>query len=86
MAMTAACSGDDGFSAADVALQQAVHGCGLFEVRGDFAEDAFLRGGGFEGQDALESFADIVFAQAEGDGGFFAGGAAIESDAQLIQE
>ena len=28
--------GDDGFAAADVALQQAIHGVGLFEVCGNF--------------------------------------------------
>ena len=28
--------GDDGFAAADVALQEAIHGTGFFEVGGDF--------------------------------------------------
>src|ERR1700719_3050575 len=41
--------GDDGFSAADVTLQQAIHRHWLFEVGGDFREDPLLRGGGLEG-------------------------------------
>src|SRR5690349_7342552 len=32
--------GDDGFAAADVALKKTIHGGGLFEVGGDFGEDA----------------------------------------------
>ena len=62
---------NDGFAAADVALEEAVHGGGLFEVGGDFREDAFLRGGGFEGQDAFERFAYFFFADTEGDSIFF---------------
>ncbi len=77
---------DDGFAAADVALQQAVHGRGLFEVGGDFREDAFLRGGGFERQDALERFADFFFADAKGDGVFLARGFAIEREAELVEK
>ena len=78
--------GDDGFTAADVALEEAVHGAGLFKVGGDFAENAFLRGGGFEGQDSFERFADFFFADAEGNGVFFAGGLAVESEAELVEE
>ncbi len=77
---------DDGFAAANVALEEAVHRGGLFEVGGDFGEDALLRGGGLEGEDALEGFADGVFAEAEGDGVFLASGLAIESEAELIEE
>src|SRR6266478_2574389 len=78
--------GDDGFAAADVALEEAIHRGGLFEVGGDFRENAFLRGGGLEGEDALEGFADGVFAEAEGDGVFLARSFAIESQAELVKE
>jgi hypothetical protein len=77
---------DDGFAAADVTLQQAVHGGGLFEVGGDFGQDAFLCGGGLKGEDALEGFADLFFAHAEGDGVFLARGFAVEREAELVQE
>ena len=77
---------DDGFAAADVALEQAVHRSGLFQVGGDFREDAFLRGGRFEGQDALERFADFFFADAEGDGVFLARGFAVEGEAELVKK
>ena len=77
---------DDGLAAADVALQQAIHGRGLFEICGDFREDAFLRGGGLERQHALESFANMVFAHAEGDGVFLTLQLAIERHAELIEE
>src|SRR5882762_9986290 len=77
---------DDGFAAADVALKEAVHRGGLFEVGGDFGEDAFLRGGGLEGEDALEGFANGVFAKAEGDGVFLARSFAVESEAELVEE
>src|SRR6202007_895826 len=62
--------GDDGFAAADVALEETIHRGGLFEVGGDFGENALLRRGGLEREDALEGFADGVFAEAEGDGVF----------------
>ena len=77
---------DDGFAAADVALEEAVHGRGLFKVGDDFREDAFLRGGGLEGEDALNGFADVFFAHAEGDGVFFARGFAVEGEAELIEK
>src|SRR6267378_4495977 len=77
---------DDGFAAADVALEETVHRRGLFQVGGDFGEDAFLRGGGLEREDALEGFANGVFAKAEGDGVFLARGLAIESEAELVEE
>src|SRR6266849_6403161 len=60
--------GDDGFAAADVALEEAIHGRGLFQVGGNFGEDALLCSGGFERENALEGFADVFFAEAEGDG------------------
>ena len=45
-----------------------------------------MRGGGFEGQDALQGFADVFFADAEGDGVFFARGFAVEREAELVKE
>ena len=77
---------DDGFAAADITLKEAVHRRGFFEVGGDFREDAFLRGGRFEGQDALERFADFFFADAEGDGVFFARGFAVQREAELVKK
>ena len=74
--------GDDGFAAADVALQQAVHGGGFFEVGGDFAEDAFLRVRWFEREDAFQRVANVIFAHAEGDG-VFACGVILRSSARL---
>ncbi len=41
-------------------MQQAAHGFGGAHVGDDLAEDSFLRGGGFEGEDLLEGFADVV--------------------------
>src|SRR5260370_10948964 len=75
---------DDGFAAADVALEETIHRGRLFEVGGDFGQDPFLGGGGLEGEDALERLADGVFAEAEGDGVFLASGFAVESEAELI--
>src|SRR6266436_9738727 len=77
---------DDGFAAADVALEETIHGGGLFQVGSDFGENAFLCGGGLEGEDALEGFADGVFAEAEGDGVFLAGRLAVEGEAELVEE
>ena len=42
--------GDDGFAAADIALQQAVHGKGLRHVLPDFGQGFFLGAGEGEGQ------------------------------------
>src|SRR4029077_19256137 len=78
--------GDDGFAAADVALEEAIHRGGLFKVGGDFGENAFLRGGGLEGKDALQRFADGAFAETEGDGVFLASGLAVKGETELIQE
>src|SRR4029077_13631718 len=78
--------GDDGFAAADVALEKAIHRGRLFQVGGNFGENTFLRGGGLEGKDAFEGFADGVFAQAEGDGVFLASGQVVEREAELIEE
>jgi hypothetical protein len=46
--------GHDGFSAAHVALEQAVHGRGALEIGDDFGQHALLRFGGLEGEHALE--------------------------------
>ena len=52
--------GDDGLARADIALQQAAHGAGVAHVGHDFAQRALLRGGGMEGQDLADGFADFV--------------------------
>ncbi len=77
---------DDGFAAADVALEEAVHGRGLFEIGDDFLQDFELSCGGLEGEDALDGFADFFFANAEGDGVFLASGLAVEREAELVKE
>jgi len=41
---------------------------------------------GFEGEDTFESIADAFFAEAKGDGVFFAGDATVKRKAQLKQE
>ena len=41
-------------------------GYGRSRSDGNFHEDALLRGGGLEGQDAFQSVADFVFANAHG--------------------
>ncbi len=51
---------DDGLAGADVALQQAAHGAGLAHVGNDLAEGALLRGGGMEGQNFADGFADFI--------------------------
>jgi hypothetical protein len=51
-----------------------------------FGENAFLGGGRLEVEDALEGFADGVFAEAESDGVFLASGLAIQSEAELVEE
>lgn len=78
--------GNDSFAAPDITLQEAIHGRGLFEVGGYFGEDALLGCGGLEGEDAFEGIPNAFFAEAEGDGVFFAGGAAVEREAELIKE
>jgi len=78
--------GDNRFAAANIALEETVHGRGLFKVGGDFGQDALLCCGGLEGKDALQSFANIFFAEAEGNGVFLASRAAVEREAELIKE
>ena len=77
--------GDDGFAGAYVALQQAAHGLGAAHVGDDFAEDAFLRGGGFEGEDLFEGFADLVVGD-EGGAVAVAEPAAFEFEAEFEVE
>src|SRR5260370_9041293 len=77
---------DDGFAAADVALEETIHRGRLFEVGGDFGQDPFLGGGGLEGGDALERLAEGVFAGAEGEGVFLTSGLSCESWAEMIEE
>src|SRR5713226_5246050 len=77
---------DDGLAAADVALKETIHRGRFFEVGSDFRENAFLGGGGLKREDALEGFADGIFAEAEGNGVFLASGLAVESEAELVEE
>jgi len=76
----------DGFPTAHVALKQPIHRHRLFEVSGDFGENAFLRVGRFEGEDALQSFANFVLADAKGNGVFLANGPAAKCKTELIQK
>ncbi len=66
----------DGFPAADVALQQAVHRLGAFEIGGDFRQHSLLRRGGLEGKNALERFSYARLAHAKSDAGLLLGLAA----------
>ena len=50
--------GDDGFAAADVALQQPVHGKRLLHVVGDFLRDAPLRARRLKRQHGLDLLAN----------------------------
>jgi len=59
---------NDGFAAAYIPLQEAIHGYGLFEVRGNLAKNAFLGVGGLERKNAFQGFANFIFANTEGDG------------------
>src|SRR4029077_13964174 len=77
---------DDGLAAADVALEETIHGGGLFEVGNNFLQDIELGCGRFEGKNSFHGFADFIFADAEGDGVFLAGGLAVERQAELIEK
>jgi len=76
---------DDCFAGAHVALQQTAHGFGGAHVGDDFAEDSFLRGGGFEGENLFEGFADVVVC-GEGGADAVAELAAFEFEAELKVE
>ena len=76
---------DDGLAGADIALEEAAHGVGLLHVGDDFAQGAFLRGGGVEGEDLADGFADLV-AGLEGDAGALAEAAAFELEAEFEEE
>ena len=77
--------GDDGLAGADVALEEAAHGLGAAHVGDDLAEDALLRGGGMEGQDLLDGFAD-GWAGGEGGADALAHTAAFEFEAEFEVE
>ena len=77
---------DDGFAAADVAFEQAIHRRRAFQIAGDFGEDAFLRGGGLEGKDAFHRLADLVVADAQGNPSSRALFLAARGDPQLEEE
>ncbi len=49
---------DGGFAGADVALEQAIHGCGAGEVAGDLADGLLLAAGEREGQAGADVFFD----------------------------
>ncbi len=69
--------GDDGLAGAYVALEEAAHGLLAAHVGDDLAEDTFLGGGGLEGEDLFEGFADGVVGD-EGGSGSLAEAAAFE--------
>ncbi len=66
--------GDEGFSGADVALEEAVHGAGAAHVGDDFLDGAFLCVGEVEGERVVE---------AGEEGGFFAEGAALVGEVEV---
>jgi hypothetical protein len=70
---------------ADVALQEAAHGLGAAHVGDDLPEDAFLRGGGMEGEDLLDGFAHGG-AGGEGGANALAHAAALEFEAEFEVE
>src|SRR5215469_13335496 len=77
--------GNDGFAAAHVALQEAVHGARGFHIVGDFLDHTLLRLGGLEGQHGLNLLAHaVVDFESDSRDGF--GFAAFESDAALEPE
>ena len=76
----------DGFSAAHIAFEQAVHRNRPFEVGGNFREDAFLRIGGLEREDALEGFTDARLANAKGDAGLAFSLLTAQRKAQLVEK
>ncbi len=77
--------GDNGFAAADVALQEAVHGARQLHVIGDFFEHALLSVSGLEGEDGFNLLAHTV-GDLEGDSGHHAGFAALEGEAAFEPE
>ena len=72
---------DNRLAAADVALQQTVHGRAFLEIRGNFREHAFLRRGRFKRQDALQRSANVVFPHTKCNGIFLTCRAAIQREA-----
>src|ERR1700722_9065660 len=78
--------GDNGFATADVALEQAVHGVGFFQIAGDFHQHTLLRCRGFERQNPLQSLADFVFANAHGDPALVVRTVAPQRERQLVIE
>jgi len=77
--------GDDGLSRPDVALKEAPHGLGAAHVGGDFAENAFLGGGGVEGEDLFEGTANGLICNERGTLSI-AKTAALEFEAELEKE
>ena len=85
MAMMAASRGHQGLAAADVALQQAVHGMRRGHVADDLAQHAFLRRGGLEREHSLDLLPRAV-RQREGDAGLLARRRALERQTALQPE
>jgi hypothetical protein len=77
--------GNDGFSGADVTLQQAPHGIGLLHVGGDLFQDALLRTGRVKRKNLLDGFANPVI-QTEGDSGLCFHLTPLEFEAQFDEE
>ena len=82
MATSAACMATIVLPEPTSPWRQAAHGVGLAHVAYDFGEDAFLRGGGVEGQDLLERGADLGRDFGQG-AGTLAEAAALELEAKL---
>ena len=76
---------DNGFSGADIALQQTAHGRGLGHVGGNFFEHALLRRGGMKRQDALHGSTYAVV-DLERDAGLSAHLAALQFESEFEEE
>jgi hypothetical protein len=78
--------GDDGFAAADIAFEKAVHRKRAFKIGGDFNKDALLRRSRLEGQDAFHGIADVFLANAHSDAALTVVARTTEGESELIVE
>ncbi len=77
---------DDGFSAADVTLEETIHRGRFFEVGDDFLHDFYLGRRRLKRKDSPDCLANGVFVDSESDGVFLAGGFSVEGEAELVEE